>query len=254
MAKSCLGRVNPPRESGCESLPTVIANARGGAGVPVRGCALVHAALPEIQAAKCLFSKAFIAKLNERRIVATTDQTVSGVPGRYASALFELASDDKATEQVGSQLAAVGAAIDQSDDLKRLVRSPVFSSEDQIAALDGVAGHLGVSGTTLNFLKLVAKNRRLSALPDMLKAYAVLLSQSKGEIAGEVTSAEPLSAPQLNDLKAALKSALGQDVALSTRVDSAILGGLIVKVGSRMMDNSLKTKLQNLKIAMKGTA
>ena len=194
------------------------------------------------------------AKLNERRIVATTDQTVSGVPGRYASALFELASEEKATEEVGRQLGAFGAAIDQSEDLNRLVRSPVFSSEDQVSALTAVAGELGVNGTTLNFLKLAAKNRRLSAVPDMIKAYATLLSQSKGEIAGEVTSAEPLTDSQLSDLKAALKSSLGRDVALSTRVDSSILGGLIVKVGSRMMDNSLKTKLQNLKIAMKGTA
>ena len=194
------------------------------------------------------------AKLNERRIVATTDQTVSGVPGRYASALFELASEEKATEEVGRQLGAFGAAIDQSEDLKRLVRSPVFSSEDQVAALSGVAGELGLSGTTLNFLKLAAKNRRLSALPEMIKAYATLLSQSKGEIAGEVTSAQALTDSQLSDLKAALKSSLGRDVALSTRVDSSILGGLIVKVGSRMMDNSLKTKLQTLKIAMKGTA
>ena len=124
----------------------------------------------------------------------------------------------------------------------------------QVAALSGVAGELGLSGTTLNFLKLAAKNRRLSALPDMIKAYATLLSQSKGEIAAEVTSAEALTDSQLSDLKAALKSSLGRDVALVTRVDSSILGGLIVKVGSRMMDNSLKTKLQNLKIAMKGTA
>ena len=194
------------------------------------------------------------AKLNERRIVATTDQTVSGVPGRYASALFELASEEKATEEVGRQLGAFGAAIDQSEDLNRLVRSPVFSSEDQVSALTAVAVELGVNGTTLNFLKLAAKNRRFAALPEMIKAYATLLSQSKGEIAGEVTSAEPLTDSQLSDLKAALKSSLGRDVALSTRVDSAILGGLIVKVGSRMMDNSLKTKLQNLKIAMKGTA
>ncbi len=186
--------------------------------------------------------------------MATTDQTVSGVPGRYASALFELATEEKAAEEVGRQLAGFGSAIDQSEDLRRLVRSPVYSSEDQIAALQGVAAQLGLSGTTLNFLKLAAKNRRLSALPDMIKAYATILSLSKGEIAGEVTSAEPLSAAQLDDLKAALKSSLGRDVALITRVDSSILGGLIVKVGSRMMDNSLKTKLQNLKIAMKGTA
>jgi F-type H+-transporting ATPase subunit delta len=192
--------------------------------------------------------------MNERRIVATTDQTVSGVPGRYASALFELATEEKATEEVGRQLARFGSAIDQSEDLRRLVRSPVYASEDQIGALEGVATELGLSGTTINFLKLSAKNRRLPALPDMIKAYATLLASAKGEIAGEVTSAETLSESQLNDLKAALKGSLGRDVALSTRVDSSILGGLIVKVGSRMMDNSLKTKLQTLKIAMKGTA
>jgi F-type H+-transporting ATPase subunit delta len=176
------------------------------------------------------------------------------VPGRYASALFELAGEDKSIDQVGQQLATLQSAIDQSEDLRRLVRSPVFSSDDQVAALAGVAGQLGITGTTLNFLKLVARNRRLAALPDMIRAYAMLLSQSKGEIAGEVTSAEPLSAAQLSSLRAALKSALGREVALSTRVDESILGGLIVKVGSRMMDNSLKTKLQSLKIAMKGTA
>ena len=194
------------------------------------------------------------AELSERRIVASTDQTVSGVPGRYASALFELASEEKATEEVSRQLSTFQSAIDQSEDLSRLVRSPVFSSEDQVAALGAVAGQLGITGTTLNFLKLVAKNRRLSVIPDMIKAFATLLAASKGEVAGEVTSAEPLSATQLADLKAALKSSLGRDVALTTRVDSSLLGGLIVKVGSRMMDNSLKTKLQTLKIAMKGTA
>jgi len=186
--------------------------------------------------------------------VATTDQTVSGVPGRYASALFELASDEKSTDVVGQQLQAFGAAIEASDDLKRLVRSPVFSSDDQLAAIEAVAAATGAKGAALNFLKLVARNRRLAALPDMIAAYATLLSQSKGETAGEVISAEPLTPAQLKDLKAALKSSLGREVALSTKVDSSILGGLIVKVGSRMMDNSLKTKLQNLKIAMKGTA
>lgn len=186
--------------------------------------------------------------------MATTDQTVSGVPGRYASALFELASEEKATEEVSRQLHSFQSAIDQSEDLNRLVISPVFSSADQIGALDAVAGQLGITGATLNFLKLCARNRRLSAVRGVIKAYATLLGQSKGEIAGEVASAEPLSGQQLDDLKAALKSALGRDVLLSTRVDSSLLGGLIVKVGSRMMDNSLKTKLQTLKIAMKGTA
>jgi F-type H+-transporting ATPase subunit delta len=186
--------------------------------------------------------------------VATTDQTVSGVPGRYASALFELASEEKSAETIGKQLDSFNAAIAESDDLKRLVRSPVFSAEDQVNAISSVAESLGISGAALNFLKLVARNRRLAALPDMIKAYGTLLATSKGEIAGEVTSAEALSDAQLNDLKAALKSSLGSDILLSTKVDSSILGGLIVKVGSRMLDNSLKTKLQNLKIAMKGTA
>lgn len=192
--------------------------------------------------------------MNERQIVASTDQTVSGVAGRYASALFELASEEHSTAEVGDRLAQFGAAIEASADLKRLVRSPVYSSEDQIAALEGVAAALGISGIPLNFLRLVAKNRRLAALPDMIKAYATLLATSRGEVAGEVTSADALTEDQLSALKAALKSALGRDVALTTRVDPSILGGLIVKVGSRMMDNSLKTKLQNLKIAMKGTA
>jgi F-type H+-transporting ATPase subunit delta len=192
--------------------------------------------------------------VNERQILASTDQTVSGVPGRYASALFDLATEEKSTEQVGQQLQLFLSAINQSADLKRLVRSPVFSSQDQVAAMGSVAAMLGITGATLNFLKLAARNRRLAALPAMIQAYITLLAASKGEIAGEVTSADPLSAQQLSDLKAALKASIGRDVLLSTRVDSSILGGLVVKVGSRMMDNSLKTKLQNLKVAMKGTA
>ena len=194
------------------------------------------------------------ARVNERQIVATTDQTVSGVPGRYASALFDLATEEKSTEQVGQQLQLFSSAINQSGDLKRLVRSPVFSAGDQVAAMGSVAAMLGITGATLNFLKLAARNRRLAALPAMIRAYMTLLAASKGEIAGEVISADPLSAQQLNDLKAALKSSIGRDVLLSTRVDASLLGGLVVKVGSRMMDNSLKTKLQNLKAAMKGTA
>ena len=190
----------------------------------------------------------------ERQILASTDQTVSGVPGRYASALFGLATEEKSTEQVGRQLQLFSAAMDEAADLKRLVRSPVFSSEDQIAALDAVAAKLGIAGTALNFLKLVARNRRLAGLPAMIQAYATLLASSKGEIAGEVVSADPLTAQQFSDLKAALKASIGRDVLLSTRVDASLLGGLVVKVGSRMMDNSLKTKLQNLKAAMKGTA
>ena len=218
------------------------------------GMPLCMAYLLPIQAVGRPVAGVWRPKLNERRIVASTDQTVSGVPGRYASALFELAVEEKSADAVGQQLQAFGAAIAASDDLKRVVRSPVFSAANQVAAVAAVASALGIKGSTANFLMLVARNRRLAVLPAMIKSYATLLSQSKGEIAGEVTSAEALSVAQLKDLAAALKSSLGSDVALTTRIDSSILGGLIVKVGSRMMDNSLKTKLQNLKVAMKGTA
>jgi F-type H+-transporting ATPase subunit delta len=186
--------------------------------------------------------------------VASTDQTVTGVPGRYASALFDLAKEEKSVDSVQAQLAAFRAAIEGSADLKRMVTSPVFTSADQIAAIDAICAKAKITGTSLNFLRLVVKNRRLPALPAIIDAFDTLVAISKGEIGAEVISADKLSAVQLKDLKAALKASTGRDVTLSTRVDSSLLGGLIVKVGSRMMDNSLKTKLQNLKIAMKGTA
>ena len=140
-----------------------------------------------------------------------------------------------------------------STDLQRLVRSPVFSGEDQLLALEAICAKAGVNGLALNFIKLVAKNRRLPALSDAITAFNALVAVSKGEVAAEVTSAEKLSDKHIKDVKAALKSSIGRDVQLTTKIDSSILGGLIVKVGSKMMDNSLKTKLQNLKIAMKGT-
>jgi F-type H+-transporting ATPase subunit delta len=186
--------------------------------------------------------------------VASADQKVSGVPGRYASALFELAGEEKAQDRIGAELASIQKALDQSDELRRLVRSPVFSAEDQTAALEAILEKAQISGTTLNFVRLMSKNRRLAALGDTIKAYQTLVAVSKGEVEAEVTSAEKLNEKHITALKAALKATTGRDVQLTTRVDKSILGGLIVKVGSRMMDNSLKTKLQNLKIAMKGQA
>jgi F-type H+-transporting ATPase subunit delta len=191
--------------------------------------------------------------LNERSIVATTDHAVSGVAGRYASALFDLATDDKSVAKTGDALASFASIIEESDDLKRLMRSPVFKAEDQQAAIESIASKAKIGGLALNFLKLMASNRRLAAVPDAINAFQALVSKSKGEVTAEVTSAEKLSAKQLTDLKAALKASVGSDVALVTKVDASILGGLIVKVGSRMMDNSLKTKLDNLKVAMKGS-
>lgn len=192
------------------------------------------------------------ARVRRGVVVAQGDQTVSGVPGRYATALFELAKEANAVDQIGADLATFQGLMDESDDLKRLVRSPVFSAEDQISALEALCAQAGIKSLALNFIKLAAQNRRLFVLSDMIKAYRTLVAQSKGEISAEVTSADTLTPKHLDDLKAAIKASVGRDVHLSTRVDPAILGGLIVKVGSRMVDNSLKTKLQNLKIAMKG--
>jgi F-type H+-transporting ATPase subunit delta len=186
--------------------------------------------------------------------VAATGDIVSGVPGRYATALFELAQEEHAIEPVAADLSRFQKLLDESGDLRRLVRSPVFSAEDQLAALDAILARAEIGGLAGNFIRLVTRNRRLFAIADMIKAYRVLVAQSKGEVAAEVTSAEPLADAHLEELKAAIKASIGRDVDLALKIEPAILGGLIVKVGSRMVDNSLKTKLQNLRIAMKGIA
>lgn len=174
-----------------------------------------------------------------------------GVPGRYASALFELAKEASALDTVAGELGAFQSMLDQSPDLQRLVRSPVFSAEEQSRALGAVLAKSGVTGLTANFLGLIARNRRLFAVGDIIKGYQTLLARHKGEVAAEVTSASPLSEAQLTALRATLKASLGKDVTLSARVEPAILGGLIVKVGSRMIDSSIRTKLNSLKNAMK---
>jgi F-type H+-transporting ATPase subunit delta len=185
--------------------------------------------------------------------VATADQAVSGVSGRYANALFSLATDEKSVTQTGAALSSFAGLVAESSDLQRLMRSPAFKTEDQLSAIEALAAKAKIDGLALNFLKLMAQKRRLAAVPGAIRAFQALVSKSKGEVTAEVTSAEKLSAKQIADVKSALKSAVGSDVALTTTVDASILGGLIVKVGSRMLDNSLKTKLQNLKVAMKGT-
>lgn len=183
--------------------------------------------------------------------VADTSQLISGVAERYASSLFELALEAKAVEKTGSDLDQFQAMIDGSDDLKRLIVSPVFSSEDQFKAISAILAKAGFSGLTGNFLKVVARNRRLFAVPGIVKAYRLIAARHRGEISAEVTSAHALTAAQMNELKAALKSVTGKDVTVNVTVDSSILGGLIVKVGSRQIDTSLRTKLSTLKLALK---
>lgn len=184
--------------------------------------------------------------------MTTDSETASGMPGRYATALFDLAREAGAAEDIAADLDRFATMMDESEDLRRLVRSPVFSSEDQIAALQALLAKAGAGEITLNFFRLVAKKRRLFAVGDMIAAYRALLARSRGEVSAEVTSAEELSPDQIERLKDELRIAVGRDVQLGRKVDPAILGGLIVKVGSRMIDNSLKTKLANLRVAMKG--
>lgn len=173
------------------------------------------------------------------------------MPGRYATALFELAEESGALEAVETDLNRFNDMLNDSEDLQRLVRSPVFTAEDQMRAIAAILEKAEIGGLTGNFIKLVAKNRRLFGIKGMVKAYRALMAAHRGEMAAEVTSAEKLSDTQLDALRASLKSAIGQDVTVDTKVDASLLGGLIVKVGSRMVDSSLRTKLQNLKIAMK---
>ena len=172
--------------------------------------------------------------------------------GRYAAALFELAKDERQLTQVEADLKAFQGMLDQSEDLRRLVRSPVISAGDQAKALAAILGRAGVSGLTANFFKLIARNRRLFAAADMIRDFRALLARERGEVTADVASAHALTPAQMQALKDALRAQVGKDVQIDTRVDPNLLGGLVVKMGSRMIDSSLRTKLDNLKVAMKG--
>jgi len=171
--------------------------------------------------------------------------------GRYATALFELALEANAVEVVQADLDRFDALVAESTDLTRLVRSPVFSAEEQLQALSAVLDRAGISGLAANFLKLAASNRRLFAVRDMISAFRTLVAQHKGEVTAEVTVAEPLKDQHVDALRAALKSVTGKDVDLDIKIDPAIIGGLVVKLGSRMVDSSLRTKLDGIRHAMK---
>jgi F-type H+-transporting ATPase subunit delta len=184
--------------------------------------------------------------------VATEEPIVSGMAGRYATALFELALDTKSVDAVKADLDRFDSLIGDSPDLLRLVRSPVFGSDEQGRALAAVLDKAGIGGLAANFLKLVTANRRLFAIRDMMRAFRKLVAKWKGEVSAEVTVAETLSDHHLEALKSALKSVTGgKAVDLNVKVDPAIIGGLTVKVGSRMVDSSLRTKLNAIKHAMK---
>lgn len=177
--------------------------------------------------------------------------SVSGVAERYASALFDLARDQSAIDDVEAELGTITSMLDLSADFRRLIRSPVFSADEQERAIGAIADKAGIGRLTGNFLRLAAKNRRLFALPGMVKAFRDMAARHRGEVTAEVTSAHPLSDQHVADLKKALKDKLGKDVTLEARVNPALLGGLVVKVGSRMIDTSLRTRLMTVKTQLK---
>nr|WP_210348107.1 F0F1 ATP synthase subunit delta [Brucella pituitosa] len=183
--------------------------------------------------------------------VAETSSLISGVAQRYAGSLFELALDAKSVAAVEKDLGRFEALLSGSEDLKRLISSPVFNAEDQLHAIGAIADKAGIKGLVGNFLRVVASNRRLFALPGIIAAFREIAAEHRGEISADVISAHELTSAQQNELKATLKSVAGKDVTINVTVDPSILGGLVVKMGSRQIDTSLRTKLSSLKLALK---
>ncbi|MBA3526044.1 MAG: F0F1 ATP synthase subunit delta [Sphingomonas sp.] len=176
----------------------------------------------------------------------------ASLAGRYASALFDLARDEKQIDAVGRSLEALNQALADSREFDELVISPLVSREDAGKAFAAVAGQLALDPITTNFVGVLARNGRKSELRDVIRAFRKLAANHRGETTAEVVSAHPLGDDQIEKLKSQLRGRAGRDVAIEARVDPNILGGLVVKLGSQMIDASLRTKLNRLAQAMKG--
>jgi F-type H+-transporting ATPase subunit delta len=184
--------------------------------------------------------------------VASTSAGVTGIADRYATALFDLADERKALDQVAGDLRQLRAMLHDSPDLQRLLRSPVLSRAEQAKAIGAVAEKAGFSVLTRNFLGLVAQNRRLFAVPGMIEAFLDILAKRRGEVTAQVIAAQELTSAQRAALDEQLRKTVGAKVAVDVHIDPSLLGGMVVRVGSRMVDASLRTKLQRMQLAMKG--
>jgi F-type H+-transporting ATPase subunit delta len=184
--------------------------------------------------------------------VASEAAGVSGLSERYAKALFELADEAKALDQVAADLRQLRGFLDESADFRRLIRSPVVSRLEQGKAVAAVAEQAGFSAITRNFLGVAARNRRLFILPGVIAGYLKELAHRRGEVTAEVTAARALTPAQAEAVNEQLRKAVGSKVSVDLRIDPSLIGGLVVKVGSRMVDASLKSKLARLQLAMKG--
>jgi F-type H+-transporting ATPase subunit delta len=176
----------------------------------------------------------------------------ASLAGRYALALFELARDEKKLESVGASLATLRQALAESDDFRTLASSPLIGRDEKAKAVAPAADAMKLDPLTKNFLGVLARNGRLGQLEAVIRAYNILAARHRGEITAEVTSAHPLDDDQVDAIKQNLRTRMGRDIAVELDVDPAILGGLVVKIGSRMIDGSIRTKLNTLATAMKG--
>ena len=183
--------------------------------------------------------------------MASESTGVSGLAERYAAALFELADERRALDAVADDLRAMRAMLHDSADLSRLVRSPVLSRGDQGRAIALVAERAELSQLTRDFLAVAARNRRLFAVPAMIEAYLAKLAARRGEVTAEVTAAQPLTEAQSSALSDQLRRAVGSQVSVDLKIDPSLIGGMVVKIGSRMVDGSLRSKLQRLRLALR---
>jgi F-type H+-transporting ATPase subunit delta len=184
--------------------------------------------------------------------LASETTGVSGLAERYAGALFDIADERRALDEVASDLRQLRTMLSASADLSRLLRSPILTRSDQGKGIAALAAQAGFSQLVRDFLAVVAKNRRLFAVPAIIEAYLARLAERRGEISAEVIAAQPLSEPQLALLSEQLRRSAGRRVSVDARVDPGLIGGIIVKMGSRMVDGSIKSKLQRLQLVMKG--
>jgi F-type H+-transporting ATPase subunit delta len=184
--------------------------------------------------------------------LAAESTGISGLAERYAAALFELADERHALDEAAGDLRELRAMLGASADLGRLVRSPVLSRADQGKAMAALAENAKLSKLTADFIAIVARNRRLFAVPAMIEAYLAKLAERRGEVTAEITAAQSLTEAQQGALTEELRRVVGSRIAIDVRVDPSLLGGMVVKIGSRMVDGSIKGQLQRLQLSMKG--
>jgi len=184
--------------------------------------------------------------------VATQSNVVSEIAERYASAVYELADEGRVLDETAADLRSLNALLGESADLQTLIRSPLIDADAKAAAMQAILQQAGASDLVRRFIGIIARNNRLFVLPATIDAFLAELATRRGEITAEVTSAQPLKPPQLDSVTEALRGVLGGKVTVDAKLDPSLIGGLVVRIGSRMIDASLKSKLQRLQLAMKG--